>query len=98
MTPQSDLVEILQEKKDEQPWYKTYVNSAISSVSLVANVLWALISAGMDVDPLIIIGVLAVIQFAGVMGIKLSTNGVTPKQIKELEDYVGKHRSPLVAE
>ena len=92
MTDQNVLKEILQDKLKSQPWYKTYVNTTIVVITLAVNVVWLLVSVGVDVDPTVIGAVTGAIQAAGALGVKLAPNGVTPRQIKELETYVGKHR------
>ncbi|MCF8605160.1 hypothetical protein L5I01_17540 [Gordonia sp. HY442] len=90
--PGLDLGEILRDKLADQPWYRTYANTATTLVTLGVNVLWVLVSLGVDIDPTIIGTVAAGIQALGVVGVKLTPNGVTTRQIDELEQYVGKHR------
>jgi len=91
--PQGDIVQdILVEKLKQQPWYKTYINTTIVAVTLAVNVIWLLISVGADVDPTIIGALTGLIQALGVVGVKFAPNGVTPRQIKEIEEYAGRHR------
>lgn len=93
MTDQATmLTDLLRDKLAEQPWYRTYANTVVTILTLGVNVLWVLISVGVDVDPTIIGTVAAAIQALGVVGIKLTPNGVTDRQIGELTEYAGRHR------
>lgn len=88
----TDLTDILRDKLAEQPWYRTYANTATTLVTLGVNLVWILTSLGVDIDPTIIGGVAAAIQALGVVGVKLTPNGVTQRQIDDLDAYVGRHR------
>ncbi|MGC5249487.1 hypothetical protein ACPXB3_21485 [Gordonia sp. DT219] len=88
-----DLTAILRDKLAEQPWWKKYANTVTTAITLGVNVLWVLVSLGVDIDPTIIGGVAAAIQALGVLGVKLTPNGVTERQIADIENYVGKHRA-----
>ncbi|NMO00841.1 hypothetical protein HH308_06390 [Gordonia sp. TBRC 11910] len=90
--PQFDLAAILREKLATQPWYRKSANTVTSILTLGVNVVWVLVSLGVDVDPTIIAGVAAAIQVLGVVGVRLTPNGVTERQIKEIEEYTGRHR------
>lgn len=94
MTSANALTEILQEKLAAQPWYRTSANTVTTLITLGVNLIWILTSLGVDIDPTIIGGVAAVIQALGVVGVKLTPNGVTQRQIDEIDDYVGRHRRP----
>lgn len=87
------LVDVLRAKLDAQPWYRTYANTVTTLVTLAVNALWLLVSLGVDVDPTVIGGVASAIQALGVVGVKLTPNGVTRRQIDDLEAYVGRHRA-----
>ena len=89
-----DLAEVLRAQLAEQPWYRRSANTVTSIVTLGVNALWVLASVGVDVDPAVIGGVAAAIQVLGVVGIRLTPNGVTQRQIDEIEQYVGRHRRP----
>ena len=91
--PQTDLAEILRHKLEQQPWYRTYANTATTLVTLGVNLLWVLVSLGVDIDPTVIGAIAAGIQALGVVGVKLTPNGVTQRQIDDLEQYVGRHRA-----
>ena len=89
-----DLAEVLRARLAEQPWYRRSANTVTALVTLGVNVLWVLASVGVDVDPAVIGGVAAAIQVLGVVGIRLTPNGVTERQIRDIEQYVGRHRRP----
>ncbi|MCF8610077.1 hypothetical protein L5G28_07860 [Gordonia sp. HY285] len=90
--PEQDLAGFLRDKLAAQPWYKTYANTVTTVVTLGVNVLWVLVSLGVDIDPTVIGAVAAAIQGLGAVGVKLTPNGVTRRQIDDLEGYVGRHR------
>ena len=93
MSDADDLTTILQDKLAQQPWWQTYANTVTTVITLGVNVLWVLISLGIDIDPTVIGAVAAAIQGLGVVGVKLTPNGVTRRQIDDLETYVGRHRT-----
>lgn len=92
MTAPTDLTDILRDRLAAQPWWQTYANTATTLLTLVVNVVWLLISLGVDIDPTVIGAVAAAIQGAGVVGVKFTPNGVTQRQIDDLDAYVGRHR------
>lgn len=92
MSAPFDLSQVLQQRLAEEPWWRRSANTVTTVVTLGVNVLWVLISLGVHVDPAVIGAVAAAIQALGVVGIKMTPNGVTERQIKEIEGYVGKHR------
>ena len=87
-----DLAQVLRDRFAAQPWYRKSANTVTGIVTLGVNALWVLTSLGVDVDPTIIAGVAAAIQVLGVVGIRLTPNGVTERQIREIEEYTGRHR------
>ncbi len=92
-SPQQQLTQVLQERLAEQPWYRTSANTVTTAVTLGVNVIWVLVSLGVHVDATIVGSVAAAIQALGVLGVRLTPNGVTERQIKEIEqEYVGRHR------
>lgn len=92
MTDETQVIDVLQQKLQEQPWYRTVANTVVTLVTLGVNVVWILVGLGIDVPTEVLIGVAGAIQALGVVGVKLTPNGVTERQIKEIEQYVGKHR------
>ncbi len=93
MIEQQEVADVLQQKLQEQPWYRTVANTVVTLVTLGVNIVWVLIGLGVDVPTEVLIGVAGAIQALGVIGVKLTPNGVTQRQIKEIEQYVGKHRA-----
>lgn len=92
--PNLDILgNILREKVADQPIVKRYANTVTSAVGLLVAVVWTLISAGVDLPSQVTTGVLLLVSVFTVVGIKLTPNGVTEKQVAEIEDYVGKHRA-----
>ncbi|QFG13147.1 hypothetical protein SEA_STEAMEDHAMS_24 [Gordonia phage SteamedHams] len=93
MIEQQEVADVLQQKLEEQPWYRTVANTVVTLVTLGVNIVWVLIGLGVDVPTEVLIGVAGVIQALGVIGVKFTPNGVTQRQIREIEQYVGKHRA-----
>ncbi|NKR57491.1 hypothetical protein GS474_16140 [Rhodococcus hoagii] len=87
------ILDVLRAKMAEQPLVKKYANTVTTAVGLVVALLWAVISAGVNVPESVTTGVLVLISLATVVGVKFTPNGVTDKQIDELEQYVGRHRA-----
>ncbi|WP_064059231.1 hypothetical protein [Prescottella equi] len=87
------ILDVLRAKMAEQPLVKKYANTVTTAVGLVIALLWAVISAGVDVPEGVTSGVLVLISLLTVVGVKFTPNGVTDKQIDELEQYVGRHRA-----
>ncbi|WVX87806.1 membrane protein [Gordonia phage BillDoor] len=93
MIEQQEVADVLQQKLEEQPWYRTVANTVVTLVTLGVNIVWVLIGLGVDVPTEVLIGVAGAIQALGVIGVKFTPNGVTQRQIREIEQYVGKHRA-----
>ena len=93
MSADEVLVDVLRAQLAAQPWWRTSANTVTSAVTLGVNAGWLLVSFGVDVDPMVIAVVAALVQLLGVVGVKLTPNGVTARQIDELEAYVGRHRA-----
>lgn len=87
-----DPLEFLREKLARQPLYKKYANTVTSLIATGVNVLWVLISLGVDVPIEATVSVAVAIQALGVIGVKFTPNGVTEKQIADIEAYSGRHR------
>lgn len=87
-----ELTEILQKKLNDQPWYRTYANTVTTVITLGVNVVWVLIALGVNIDPGVIGAVAGAIQALGIVGVKMTPNGVTERQIRDLEGYIGRHR------
>lgn len=90
----TDLIgNLLREKLEQQPLVKKYANTVTTAVGALIAVVWTLVSAGIEVPDQLSQGVLVLISLLTVVGVKLTPNGVTEKQVEELTDYVGKHRA-----
>ena len=90
----TDLIgDLLREKLEQQPLVKKYANTVTTAVGALIAVVWTLVSAGIEVPEQLSQGVLVLISLLTVVGVKLTPNGVTEKQVEELTDYVGKHRA-----
>lgn len=92
-TPGFDVTQILRDKLAEQPFYKKYANTVTSAVGLLVGAIWLLISTGVELPEDVTKGALIVIALLTTLGVYKTPNGVTEKQITEIEDYVGKHRA-----
>ncbi|RVW06217.1 hypothetical protein [Rhodococcus spongiicola] len=79
--------EILRAKLAEQPLVKRYANTVTTALAAVVAVLWTVLSVGIDVPSGAAQGVMVLISLGAVVGVKFTPNGVTDKQIDELEKY-----------
>lgn len=86
------LGNILRDQMAEQPLFKRYANTVTSAVGLLVAVVWTLISVGVDMPPGVMAGVLVLVSVFTTVGVKLTPNGVTERQVEEIQDYVGRHR------
>jgi hypothetical protein len=84
---------ILRDKLAEQPVIKRYANTVTTAVGALVAVVWTLVSLGVELPAQVGQGVLVLIAILTTVGVKLTPNGVTEKQVAEIEDYVGKHRA-----
>ncbi|QXW04000.1 hypothetical protein [Rhodococcus globerulus] len=92
--PNLDILgNILLDKVADQPLVKRYANTATTAVGALVSIVWTLISLGVQLPAQVGQGVLVIIAVFTVVGVKLTPNGVTEKQVEEIEDYVGQHRS-----
>lgn len=92
--PGIDLLgNLLREQLAAQPWFKRYANTVTSAVGFLVGVVWLLVSSGVHLPAEVTSGVLLLVSALTVAGVKLTPNGVTEKQVVEIEEYVGRHRS-----
>ena len=92
--PNLDILgNILRDKVAEQPLVKRYANTVTTAIGAVVAVVWTLISLDVELPAQVGQGVLVIIAVFTVVGVKLTPNGVTEKQVEEIEDYVGQHRN-----
>lgn len=87
------VADFLREKFAEQPLVKRYANTVTTAVGALVAVVWTLISAGVDLPSHVTTGVLVLVSIGTVIGVKFTPNGITERQIAEVEEYVGKHRA-----
>lgn len=93
MSTPFDPIELLRQKLAEQPLYKKYSNTVTSAIGLLVGVVWLLVSSGIEIPENITKGTLVAIAALTTLGVKFTPNGVTEKQVHELEEYVGRHRA-----
>lgn len=87
------LGNLLRDQLHAQPIVKRYANTVTSAIGFLVAIVWALVSAGVDLPPGVTAGVLVLVSLGTVVGVKLTPNGVTERQVAEIEDYVGQHRA-----
>ena len=93
MNGQDLLADLLREKLAEQPAVRRYANTVTATIGAVVGTLWAVLSTGVQLPPQVITGVLVLISLGTVVGVKFTPNGVTEKQVAEIEAYAGRHRA-----
>lgn len=81
------ILEVLRAKMAEQPLVKKYANTVTTAVAAVVAVLWTVISVGVNLPDQVVVGGLVLASLGTVVGVKFTPNGVTDKQIDELEAY-----------
>lgn len=81
----------LRDELDQQPWWRRVANTVTAGVGAVVGLLWVLVSSGVDLPAPVTQWVPVVIAALTVVGIKLTPNGVTQRQIDGLT-AVGRHR------
>lgn len=86
--PTAPLREILQ----EQPFVKRYANTVTTGIGVIVGGIWVAMSAGFEVSDTVENLMLGLIGLGTLIGVKLTPNGVTEKQIQEVEERVGRHR------
>lgn len=86
MTP-NPILDVLRAKMAEQPLVKKYANTVTTAVAAVVAVLWTVISVGGNLPDQVVVGGLVLASLGTVVGVKFTPNGVTDKQIDELEAY-----------
>ena len=86
--------QIIRQKFDEkigaQPWYRKSANTVTSIGTLLATILAVVISSGVEIPGNYLVWVAVAIQVLGVIGIRITPNGVT----NNVRDAIltGKHR------
>lgn len=81
------ILDVLRAKMAEQPLVKKYANTVTTAVAAVVALLWTVISIGVNLPEQVVVGGLVLASLGTVVGVKFTPNGVTDKQIDELEAY-----------
>lgn len=89
MSAPFDPLAFLRQKLAEQPLYRKYANTVTSATGFLVGAVWLLISSGIDVPDSITKGTLLAIAALTTLGVLNTPNGVTERQIEELEKYAG---------
>lgn len=90
--PSFDPAAILREKLQEQTWFQRYANTVTAALGLIVGAAWFILQLGLDLPEQVTNVVLGLIALGTVVGVRLTPNGVTEKQVQEIEEYVGRHR------
>ncbi|OZE13386.1 hypothetical protein CH249_01780 [Rhodococcus sp. 05-2255-3B1] len=90
-TPDAGL-DVLRDLLAEQPLVKRYSNTVTSLIGLAVNVVWVLVGLGVEIPLPVLGGIAITIQTLATVGIRFTPNGVTEKQVIEIEEYAGRHR------
>ncbi|ORL40583.1 hypothetical protein A6F59_14835 [Prescottella equi] len=88
---QSIVTEVLRAKLAEQPIVKRYANTVTTAIGVLAGALWLAIDAGIELPPQVSTVGLAIIGLGTLVGVKFTPNGVTEKQIDEIEEYAARN-------
>lgn len=91
--PTFDPAAILRQKLQEQPLVKKYANTVTAAIGLVVGAIWLLLQLGLDLPETVTNLGFALVGLGTVIGVSLTPNGVTEKQVQEIEEYVGRHRT-----
>lgn len=89
----NEYVDALRERLEAQPWYRRFANTVTSGVGAVFLILWLLTANGVDVPTQVTTGVGSAIAVLTVLGVLKTKNGIQPRDVKYVEEYVGKHRT-----
>ncbi|QFG05098.1 membrane protein [Gordonia phage Dre3] len=89
----NEYVDALRERLEAQPWYRRFANTVTSGVGAVFLILWLLTANGVDIPSQVTNGVASAIAVLTVLGVLKTKNGIQPRDVKYVEEYVGKHRT-----
>ncbi|MBM4482232.1 hypothetical protein GS443_11650 [Rhodococcus hoagii] len=87
MSTNQVVTEVLRAKLAEQPIVKRYANTVTTAIGVLVGALWLAIDAGVELPPQVSTVGLAIIGLGTLVGVKFTPNGVTEKQIAEIEEY-----------
>lgn len=88
----NDFVAELRERLESQPWYRRFANTVTSGVGAVFLILWLLTANGVDIPGQVTTGVGSAIAVLTVLGVLKTKNGLTPRGVEDIQEYIGKHR------
>ncbi|WNN95751.1 holin [Gordonia phage Fribs8] len=88
----NDFVTELRERLESQPWYRRFANTVTSGVGAVFLILWLLTANGVDIPSQVTTGVGSAIAVLTVLGVLKTKNGLTPRGVEDIREYIGKHR------
>ncbi|QCQ91721.1 hypothetical protein [Rhodococcus sp. SGAir0479] len=91
MNPQL-IGDLLRPVLESQPWYRKFSNTATSLMGLVVSIVWTIIASGMGLPNQIVVGVLVAIAALTTVGVKNTPNGITERQITEIERYAAERK------
>lgn len=77
----------------DQPWFKKISNTVTGGVGVVVQLAWLATTLGVDLPDEAEKWGFVVIALLTTLGIRQTPNGITEKQLHEIEEaYVGRHR------
>lgn len=79
--------DLLRPVLESQPWYRKFANTATSLVGLVIAIVWTALSTGINLPQQVVVGVLVAIAALTTVGVKNTRNGITERQLAEIERY-----------
>ncbi|MBM4587577.1 hypothetical protein GS507_05130 [Rhodococcus hoagii] len=91
MSANQVVAEVLRAKLAEQPIVKRYANTVTTAIGVLIGALWLAIDAGVELPPQVSTVGLAIIGLGTLVGVKFTPNGVTEKQIDEIEEYASRN-------
>lgn len=78
---QREMEERLRALLESQPWWRRYANTVTAAVTNLVLLAWLLVSSGIDLPHSVQWAVAAVLFAGNVLGIRGTSNGVTPSLI-----------------
>lgn len=78
---------------ENQPWFKKTSNTVTGGVGVVVQLVWLATTLGVDLPDEVEKWGFVAIALLTTLGIRKTPNGITEKQLHEIEEaYVGRHR------
>lgn len=88
----NDFIAELRQTLESQPWYRRFANTVTSAVGALFLILWFIASMGWDIPSNVTRGVGSAIAVFTVLGVLKTKNGLTPRGVQDIQEYIGKHR------